>query len=296
MSNSYFTLVASKKDPASSAMAEYLIDRIGFSKNSQDLNFCGSHDSDCKASVTKDYRNDIFDLYIYKNIKLHFSQNSLLLYLDNLDTIYPDCLAFIFLSRHSSESRIPTLTCHFTGNFDTNRFGGIPRELGMCYPYLQKQYMKEISANRFLVPSYGIVIEATHHGPTSLKKPSLFIEIGSTEKEWADKNAASVVCDSLMYVLHKINANSRCKDVGIALGGTHYPTKFNQLLLNSQFGLAAVAARHNLCSVDESMINQMISKSIEKVEYAIVDRKGLGKEKVRILELIEKKDLELLEL
>lgn len=296
MSNSYFTLVASKKDPASSTMAEYLIDRIGFSKNSQDLNFCGSHDSDCKASVTKDYRTDIFDLYIYKNIKLHFSQNSLLLYLDNLDTIYPDCLAFIFLSRHSSESRIPTLTCHFTGNFDTNRFGGIPRELGMCYPYLQKQYMKEISANRFLVPSYGIVIEATHHGPTSLKKPSLFIEIGSTEKEWADKNAASVVCDSLMYVLHKINANSRCKDVGIALGGTHYPTKFNQLLLNSQFGLAAVAARHNLCSVDESMINQMISKSIEKVEYAIVDRKGLGKEKVRILELIEKKDLQLLEL
>ncbi|HJU85474.1 MAG TPA: D-aminoacyl-tRNA deacylase [Nitrososphaeraceae archaeon] len=296
MSNSYFTLVASKKDPASSTMAEYLIDRIGFSKNSQDLNFCGSHDSDCKASVTKDYRTDIFDLYIYKNIKLHFSQNSLLLYLDNLDTIYPDCLAFIFLSRHSSESRIPTLTCHFTGNFDTNRFGGIPRELGMCYPYLQKQYMKEISANRFLVPSYGIVIEATHHGPTSLKKPSLFIEIGSTEKEWADKNAASVVCDSLMYVLHKINANSRCKDVGIALGGTHYPTKFNQLLLNSQFGLAAVAARHNLCSVEESMINQMISKSIEKVEYAIVDRKGLGKEKVRILELIEKKDLQLLEL
>ncbi|HYY67419.1 MAG TPA: D-aminoacyl-tRNA deacylase [Nitrososphaeraceae archaeon] len=296
MSNSYFTLVASKKDPASSAMAEYLIDRISFSTSGQDLNFHNLDSSDGKASVTKDYSKDIFDLYVYKNIKLHFSHNRLLLYLDDLDTIYPDCLAFIFLSRHSSESRIPTLTCHFTGNFDANRFGGNPRELGMCYPYLQKQYMKEISANRLLVPHYEIVIEATHHGPTSLKKPSLFVEIGSTEKQWADKSAASVVCDSLMSVLYKINANSRCKDVGIALGGTHYPAKFNQLLLNSGFGLAAVAARHNLCSVDESMINQMISKSIQKVEYAIVDRKGLGKEKIRILELIEKKDLELLEL
>lgn len=296
MSNPYFTLVASKKDPASSAMAEYLIERIGFSKNGQDLNFRSSHDSDGKASVTKDYSNDIFDLYVYKNIKLHFSHNSSLLYLDNLDIIYPDCLAFIFLSRHSSESRIPTLTSHFTGNFDANQFGGISRELGMCYPYLQKQYMKEISANRLSVPHYEIVIETTHHGPTSLKKPSLFIEVGSTEKQWADKNAASVVCDSLMNVLHKINANSSCKYVGIALGGTHYPAKFNQLLLDSQFGLAAVAARHNLCSVDETMINQMISKSIENVEYAIVDRKGLGKEKSRILELIEKKDLELLEL
>lgn len=295
MSNSYFTLVASKRDPASSAMAEYLIDRIGFSKNGQDQNFGGSPNSNDKASVTKDDGNDIFDLYIYKNIKLHFSHNSLLLYLDNLDTIHPDCLAFIFLSRHSSGSRIPTLTCHFTGNFDANPYGGIPRELGICYPYLQKQYMKEISANRLSVPNYEIAIEATHHGPTSLKKPSLFIEIGSTERQWADKNAASVVCDSLMSMLCKINANSRCKDVGIALGGTHYPTKFNQLLLDSQFGLAAVAARHNLYSVDEFMIDQMISKSVEKVEHGIVDRKGLGKEKTRILELIEKKNLELLE-
>jgi D-aminoacyl-tRNA deacylase len=39
----------------------------------------------------------------------------------------------------------------------------------------------------------------------------------------------------------------------------------------------------------------MISKSVEKVTHAIVDRKGLGKEKNRILELIDKMDLELLE-
>jgi D-aminoacyl-tRNA deacylase len=83
--------------------------------------------------------------------------------------------------------------------------------------------------------------------------------------------------------------------VGIALGGTHYPKKFNKLLLESEFGLAAVAPRHNLKSVDESMIDQMVSKSFEKVTHGIVDRKGLGKEKNRILELIEKKDLELLE-
>ena len=294
MSNSYFTLVASKRDPASSTMAEYLIDRIGFSKNGQDRNFGGLTNNNHKAS-TKDNGNDIFDLYLYKNIKLHFSHNSLLLYLDKLDTIHPDCLAFIFLSRHSSESGIPTLTCHSTGNFDANPYGGIPRELGICYPYLQKQYIKEITANRLSVPHYEIVIEATHHGPTSLKKPSLFIEIGSSEEQWTDKNAASVVCDSLMSVLCKINANSRCKGVGIALGGTHYPTKFSQLLLDSELGLAAVAARHNLYSVDESMIDQMISKSVEKVEYGIVDRKGLGKEKTRILELIKRKNLELLE-
>jgi D-aminoacyl-tRNA deacylase len=66
-------------------------------------------------------------------------------------------------------------------------------------------------------------------------------------------------------------------------------------LLESEFGLAAIAAKHNLVSIDEPMISQMVSKSVEKVTHAIVDRKGLGKEKNRILELIDKKDLELLE-
>jgi D-tyrosyl-tRNA(Tyr) deacylase len=39
----------------------------------------------------------------------------------------------------------------------------------------------------------------------------------------------------------------------------------------------------------------MLSKSFERITYAIVDRKGLGREKNRILELIHKKGLELLE-
>ena len=82
--------------------------------------------------------------------------------------------------------------------------------------------------------------------------------------------------------------------MGIALGGTHYPTKFNQLLLDSDFGLAAVAAKHNLTTIDESMMQQMISKSVEKVTHVIVDRKGLGKEKHRIMQLVDEKDLQLL--
>ena len=168
---------------------------------------------------------------------------SSLLYLDKLDEKYPESEAFLFLSRHSSESGIPTLTCHFTGNFSaSNPYGGNPRELGICYPYLQKQYIKEINRLRSLVPEYRIIIEATHHGPTSLKKPSIFVEIGSTPKQWVDRHAASIVCDSMISLITRKNTNTHCKTVGIALGGTHYPTKFNQLLLETDFGLAAVAA------------------------------------------------------
>src|ERR687890_496065 len=142
------------------------------------------------------------------------------------------------------------------------------------------------------LPHYEIVIEASHHGPTSLKKPVLFIEIGSAERQWVDKNAASIVCNCLLRVLE--DGLGQCKKVGICLGGTHYPLKFNKLLLESEFGIAAVAPKYNLGSVDKDMLNQMIAKSIEKVTYIIVDWKGLGKEKNRIMTLVENTGLEVL--
>ena len=275
-------------------MARCLIDDMGFSRESGESQ--GISDSISLHKPLRKDSSDYFVSYSYQNIKLHLSYNRSLLYLDNLDEIYPDSEAFVFLSKHRSESGIPTLTCHFTGNFsDSNPYGGTPRELGIAYPYLQKSYIRDITSKQTFVYEYDIIIEATHHGPTSLKKPSIFIEIGSTEKQWADRKAASAVCQSVITVLTGENTDAQCQSVGIALGGTHYPTKLNKLLLESEFGLAAIAAKHNLVSIDESMMSQMISKSVEKVTHAIVDRKGLGKEKNRILELIDKKDLELLE-
>jgi len=199
---------------------------------------------------------------------------------------------FIFLSKHRSHSSIPTLTCHFTGNFSAdNSYGGNPRQLAISYPSLQKGYLKAITAVRHKVPEYEVIIEATHHGPTSLNKPVLFVELGSSEKQWADENAASVICDSLLRLLE--NGFERCEKVGIALGGTHYPRKFNKLLLESNFGLAAVASKHNLEAIDDAMLDQMIEKSIEKVTHIVLDSKGLGTEKDRILKTVQKTPLEL---
>jgi D-aminoacyl-tRNA deacylase len=270
---SYFTLVASKQDSASMTMANYL-----------------THDKDFSVYDKKN-NNEEYTSEVYKKIKLHISHESLL-YIEDLDTKYPHSKAFIFLSKHRSESRIPTLTCHCTGNFADNPYGGNVRELAISYPYLQKRYLKEINNSKLALSYYQIVIEASHHGPTSLKKPVLFIEIGSTEMQWIDRNAASIVCNCLLRVL--LNGLGQCEKVGIGLGGTHYPSKFNKLLLETEFGLAAVAPKHNLESVDKDMLNQMIAKSIETVTHIIVDWKGLGKEKNRIMGLVEDTGLEVL--
>jgi D-aminoacyl-tRNA deacylase len=227
----------------------------------------------------------------HENIQLDIFSGSLLS-LENIDDRYSAADMFIFLSKHRSHSCIPTLTCHFTGNFSTdNSYGGNPRQIAISYPSLQKGYLKAITAARQKVAEYEVIIEATHHGPTSLNKPVLFIELGSSEKQWADENAAAVICDTLLGMFDK--GFERCDKVGIAFGGTHYPMKFNKLLLESRFGLGAVASKHNLEAIDEEMLNQMIEKSVEKVTHAIVDSKGLGKQKDRIMKILNKTSLEL---
>jgi D-aminoacyl-tRNA deacylase len=271
--NNYYVLIASDQDLAGITITNYLLNNAQFA-------------SEGKKDVGESYRSQR-----HNNVQLYISSGSLL-NLENLDDLYPHAGVFIFLSKHQSNSRIPTLTCHCTGNFAAdNSYGGRPREIAISYPSLQKEYLKAITAARQKVPQYDITIEATHHGPTSLNKPVLFVEIGSSEKQWADNNAAAVICDILLEMLD--NDIDCCDKVGIALGGTHYPIKFNKLLLESNFGLAAVASKHNLKAVDEEILNQMVEKSVEKVTHVIVDSKGLGSQKDRIMKIAKMTCLEL---
>ena len=271
--NNYYVLIASNQDLAGMTITNYLLNNAQFA-------------SAGKKDVGESYRSQR-----HNNVQLYISSGSLL-NLENLDDLYPHAGVFIFLSKHRSNSRIPTLTCHCTGNFAAdNPYGGRPREIAISYPSLQKEYLKAITAARQKVPQYDITIEATHHGPTSLNKPVLFVEVGSSEKQWTDNNAAEVICDILLEMLD--NDIDYCDKVGIALGGTHYPIKFNKLLLESKFGLAAVASKHNLKAVDEEILNQMVEKSVEKVTHVILDSKGLGSQRDRIMKIAKMTCLEL---
>lgn len=273
--NDHCVLVTSGHDLAGTTMSRYLIKNAEFAIEKKR--------GDTNGESYRSLRHQNIELYIF------FGN---LLTLENIDNLYSRADVFIFLSKHRSHSSIPTLTCHFTGNFSAdNSYGGNPRQIAISYPSLQKGYLKAITGAKHKVPEYEVIIEATHHGPTSLNKPVLFIELGSSEKQWADENAAAVICDTILDILQ--NGFERCEKVGIGLGGTHYPKKFNNLLLESKFGLAAVASKHNLEAVDDAMLNQMIEKSIEKVTYIVLDSKGLGRDKDRILKIVNETSLEL---
>jgi D-aminoacyl-tRNA deacylase len=198
--------------------------------------------------------------------------------------------AYIFLSKHVAESGIPSLTAHTTGNFsDKAEVGGRPREMGRTDPNLLKNYMLSLSKRREKVKDYEITMEATHHGPTSLLKPVLFVEIGSSEKNWGDEAAASVIADALMESLEERRIWEK---VAIGFGGTHYPAKFNDLLLEGDTALSFAVPKHALENVDERMMGEMLQKTSSPVRYAALDWKGLGPQKERIIALVEKFGLE----
>lgn len=263
-------VVCSLNDPAGSNIRERLLERFPF-----------------------DMLDEWFDnspLYSLGNTYLASSRKDIV-FVDGLDQKFGEC-NYVFISRHRAESGIPSLTAHFTGNFGSASFGGNPHEIARYSPAMLKKYMNELNSLRASIPDYyKITIEATHHGPTDLRSPVLFVELGSSEKEWSDIQAADRIATALIASL---DSNAECKKCAIGVGGTHYPDKFNKYLLESSIGLGPVVPKYALEHLDESLLDQMLSKSDTKVESVIVDRKGLGEHKDRVLQLLKESGLEII--
>lgn len=265
-------LVSSSRDIASMNMAQRLVERHGFS--STKINLLGKQ-------------------VLQKNSFLLVNLDTELVHAPNLDE-YFNPLAYIFLSRHRAESGIASLTVHTTGNFSREaELGGRPRELGRVNPDILKNYFVALKKRQGELKDYVVTLEATHHGPTALSKPVMFVEIGPAEPNWKDEHAGAVVVDALMEALSNPRSWER---VALAFGGTHYPEKFNRLLLETDLALASVAAKYSLGEIDGEMFGQMIQKSSRSPRYVAIDRKGMGQYKEKILTLAKQFGLEVIKL
>ena len=76
---------------------------------------------------------------------------------------------------------------------------------------------------------HELTMEATHHGPF-VDKPAVFVEIGSTEKEWNDKNNGKIIAETIMSGLNDENENYK---IAVGIGGGHYCNNFNKLVLRT---------------------------------------------------------------
>ena len=199
---------------------------------------------------------------------------------------------YVFLSKHAAESGILALTCHSTGNFDIAKFGGNSKQIAIPYSSLQKIYLQNLWKKRSNFSDFQITIEATHHGPTNLNKPCIFIEIGTTQEQWNDKEICNSVAQIVKQTIEQPLTNF---PFAICFGGTHYSEKFTQQVINGKFALGTVVPKHAVELLDEELFQHIIERNTG-AEAALLDWNSLGKNKQKIMELLSTTKLEVIKI
>ncbi|MCG7848111.1 MAG: hypothetical protein MIO93_02890 [ANME-2 cluster archaeon] len=188
------------------------------------------------------------------------------------------CDIIIFASRHRSKDGRQILTVHHTGNTKEATLGGNPMELASAAPQTMRSiYMnlKTLSKNE----DFEVSIESTHHGPSNLKTPSLFVEIGSSEKEWVAPLAGRIVANAILML------DSDDVPVAIGFGGNHYAPRQTKLLEDTEITFGHIFPTYKLDELDEEIIRQAFERSC--ADFAYLDRKSMSaKQRNRLISII----------
>ncbi|AHF79674.1 D-aminoacyl-tRNA deacylase [Thermococcus paralvinellae] len=209
-----------------------------------------------------------------KNNILILTTNQEMIYYDHLDkeiekqlNIKPELI--IFASRHSSKQKLPALTTHVTGNWGEAMYGGKDNSLAIAQPSAMKLALMKMSELNDL--GWTVCYEATHHGPSEVDVPSLFIEIGSSEEEWVNDRAGEILAETIMHVIK--NYQKTNFKVAIGIGGGHYAPKQTKVALNSDIAFSHIVPKY-AHPVSKDMLLKAIERTAEKVEAIYVDWKG----------------------
>jgi len=220
--------------------------------------------------------------------------NTSLIHLDDLKLVETEINVdnIIIASRHRSKTSRPALLVHTTGNWGLEaEYGGNPRELSFASALLRKSGFLSLIFNsqKVSLGEFAIDVEVTHHGPSILKKPLIFIELGSSREEWTNILAAEVVANSIIDAILRFlqyNENNDHK-IGLGFGGTHYAPNFSRLEQENNIAFSFICPKYFIKDLDNSMIDQMIEKTVEKIDFFVIDWKGTNSEEkqhlIRIL-------------
>jgi len=194
----------------------------------------------------------------------------------DLESAYGERAALVvYLSKHRSESGRPSLTVHPIGNPGPAEFGGQPETLVPSAPRWMTAALRGLRREGRGRP-YEVTFEATHHGPY-LTTPTFYIEQGSTEREWADREAARAIGRVLLN-LEPIDG-----PIGIGLGGGHYVPRHTDLALQRRIAFGHLLATHALVKEPHRLIEQAIERT-DGATVAYLHRKALPKAIARDLE------------
>ncbi len=219
-----------------------------------------------------------------------YQDNSTLKKYPELNSI--DCI--IFASTHRSEKGKPSLSLHAPGNWRNADLGGQAGKVSKTSAFILKYLFQELNKNyekdkNSLSEEYELTLEVTHHGP-SIDIPCVFIELGSTEKQWNDREAAKIIAKTILSLENYPEKNDWIASIGI--GGPHYCNNFNKIELNSQYAIGHIIPEYVL-PLTESILKEAEQKTKESNVEILIDWKGCGKseQKQEMMKIIERSGL-----
>jgi D-aminoacyl-tRNA deacylase len=206
----------------------------------------------------------------------------------NLPIDFPDIDLLIFISRHSSRSGKPTLSVHAPGNFGKAEFGGLPNQVSIAPALAMQDALKALFWQKKVSSlNYEVSYECTHHGP-SLKIPTVFVELGSSQIQWEDTKAATAVAHATMTMIANFS-DSTSTIVALGIGGTHYNQKFTNMALGGEVVFGHIIPKYAVNLINREMLQQCVERTMGKVLSVILDWKGIRSEdKPAILSTIKR--------
>lgn len=114
----------------------------------------------------------------------------------------------------------------------------------------------------------------------------IFVEVGSSEKQWNDLTACEAVADTIYHLLTK---EPDIVPVAVGFGGPHYAPAFTRKLLKENIAFGHICPKYKIDNLDEELILQAFERTIPKPDFAFFDWKGLlSGQRNKIIEILDK--------
>ncbi|MFD1587046.1 D-aminoacyl-tRNA deacylase [Halorientalis brevis] len=254
-------IVVSRADSASEHVGEHLLDLADWSLEADETRT----DADGGGTV---YRTDGIELREFDDLHLH---------LDDVGSVFDaDLDLLVFASRHSGDTG-PLLTAHHTGNFGPADHGGADDDLARACPHAHSEVLAALAAHA--PDGYEVGMECTHHGPSEVGVPSMFVEVGSDEPQWEDPAAARAVARAILELrgvapdAESENGTSTRRHV-VGFGGGHYAPRFTRIVRETDWAVGHLAADWGLDALGDpsdhrDLLTQAFAESA--AEIAVID-------------------------
>ncbi len=277
-------IVVSRADSASVHIGEHLLELADWDRHEDDSR------PDAAGGGTV-YRTDGVCLREFEALHLDLERPA---------AAFADPTLLAFASRHSGETG-RLLTAHHTGNAGPAEFGGEANRFARACPNAHATVLDALATHA--PDGYEVGMECTHHGPSEVGAPSMFVEVGSAEPQWSDPAAARAVAKALLDLRGVApdrpvgTETDRRDDSGtdqqadrgddsesgadwtrrqfVGLGGGHYTPRFERVVRETDWAVGHVVADWGFDALDgaretrRAVLDRAFTAS--RAAYALVD-------------------------